>query len=132
VAIQQAPAVLQSPADGESLRTPEVASRSQLTALLRVAQELTEPKTDADSNTAKPSWAPAQVSSSADKDLRCACQAAYIAMDVGMDGRRLTHFHRSIERKMQHFVYLVVRRNGVWQFLEAAHSSGETIRQVRI
>jgi hypothetical protein len=53
-------------------------------------------------------------------------------MDVGMDGRGLTHFHRSIERKMQHFVYLVVRRNGVWQFLEAAHSSGETIRQVRI
>ena len=31
---------------------------------------------------------------------------------------------------MQHFVFLLVQRNGAWQLPEAVHQPGETIRQV--
>jgi hypothetical protein len=39
----------------------------------------------------------------------------------------------SADRKPDEFVFLVVRKsaNGPWQFPQAAHSAGETVRQVR-
>jgi hypothetical protein len=39
---------------------------------------------------------------------------------------------RSAERKPQDFLYLVVRKSsGQWQFPQAAHAPGETVRQAR-
>ena len=84
VELQEAPAILQDPARGECCQPAR--SRSAVADSLAV-QELTEPKTEAESTT-KSTWAPAPVFSDSDGDLRCVPRAHWPSPHGRRDSRR--------------------------------------------
>lgn len=100
-------------------------------------QELVEPKA-VDEDESKQLWQPAALGEQGADNLRCAT-THLSAKATSCPGASLTGLWtsphaacRSADRKPDEFVFLVVRKaDGSWQFPQAAHGAGETIRQAR-
>ena len=94
-------------------------------------QELTEPKTVEEDET-KQSWT-AALPSQAPEHHKCAAAGDPSVHSWADCGTPAFQTLRSPERKPEDFVYLLVRKaGGAWQFPQAAHETGETVRKVRL